>query len=381
MRVVIASRIYLPEPAAASLRLHSLCVALLNRGVEVAVLTTRPPADSASESIPAGEVRRAWVLRDRDGYVRGYAQYMSFDIPLFFRLLFVKRPDVVVVEPPPTTGSVVRVVCALRRIPYVYYAADVWSDAAVNATTSRLVIRVLRALELFAWRGARAVLSVSEAMTRRLAELGVVDTVQTVGNGVEPAHFTSDGAAVDLDAPYLVYTGTASEVHGAVIFAKAFARIHPQRPEAVLVFVGQGSDWSELEEIAATLPDGAIRLVPRVAPADVAAWLRGARGALASVRPGVGYGFAFPTKLYAAALCGTPAIFAGEGPASEFLTDTDAGIAVAYDEAQVATAMQQALDAAVDPERRRAIRDWAQRTAAGRSAAEGAAEAVMEVIA
>jgi glycosyltransferase involved in cell wall biosynthesis len=165
-----------------------------------------------------------------------------------------------------------------------------------------------------------------------------------------------------------VYTGTASEVHGAVIFAKAFARIHAQRPEATLVFVGQGSDWSQLEEIAATLPDGA-------------AWLRGARGALASVRPGAGYGFAFPTKLYAAALCGTPAIFAGEGPATQFLSGTDAGVAVAYDEAQVAIAMEQALDAAVDPERRRAIRDWAQRTAAGRSAAEGAADAVMEVVA
>ncbi|MDO5500237.1 MAG: hypothetical protein Q4F67_11230 [Propionibacteriaceae bacterium] len=35
-----------------------------------------------------------------------------------------------IVEPPPTTGLVVRVACALRRTPYVYYAADLWSVAA-----------------------------------------------------------------------------------------------------------------------------------------------------------------------------------------------------------------------------------------------------------
>ena len=70
------------------------------------------------------------VLRDEAGYVRGYAQYMSFDLPLALRLLAGRRPDLVVAEPPPTTGAVVRVIAALRGVPYAYYAADVWSDAS-----------------------------------------------------------------------------------------------------------------------------------------------------------------------------------------------------------------------------------------------------------
>src|SRR3546814_10831501 len=36
-------------------------------------------------------VRRARVLRDAAGYVRGYLQYMSFDIPLAVRLLLARR--------------------------------------------------------------------------------------------------------------------------------------------------------------------------------------------------------------------------------------------------------------------------------------------------
>ncbi len=340
------------------------------------VLTSRPPSGADVADVTGIDVRRAPVLRDRDGYVRGYLQYMSFDIPLAFRLLFVRRPDVVVVEPPPTTGTVVRVVCALRRIPYVYYAADVWTDAAANATSSGVVLRVLRALEGFAWRGARSVLSVSESMTGRLAQLGVADRVVTVGNGVDAAHFGSDGGKVDLGSPFLVYTGTASEVHGADIFARAFTRVHAEHPDARLVFVGQGSDWPLLERLAAALPAGALQLVPRVPPQEVAGWLRGARAALASVKPGTGYDFAFPTKLYAAALCGTPSVFAGEGPAASFLDGSPAGVAVAYDEVKVAAAMAAALDGDAPAERREAIRRWARSKASGEAVAQRAADVV-----
>jgi len=378
MRVVIASRIFLPEPAAASLRLGSLATALAARGAQVTVLTSCPPAGNPVDDPTGVDVRRARVLRDRDGYVRGYLQYMSFDVPLLFRLLFVRRPDVVVVEPPPTTGAVVRLVCALRRIAYVYYAADVWADAAANATSSGFVLRVVRVLERFAWRGARAVLSVSDAMTARLAELGISERVRTIGNGVDTARFGRDGAVVDLGAPYLVYTGTASEVHGADVFARAFAKVHARRPDAVLVYVGQGSDWAVLAELARTLPEGAIRLVPRVQPAAVAEWLRGARAALASVKPDTGYGFAFPTKLYAAALCGTPAIFAGAGPAAGFLAEGTAGVAVPYEEDAVAEAMLAALDAEPDPARRAAIETWARRAASGDVVAQRGADVVEE---
>ena len=144
MRVTLVSRIYRPEPAAASQFLGAVADALAEDGDDVTVLTARPPRRMAVPS-SRERVKTFPVLRDRDGYVRGYLPYLSFDVPLAFRLLFARRPDVVFVEPPPTTGAVVRAICALRRVPYVYDAADVWSDAANMATGSSLVITVLRA--------------------------------------------------------------------------------------------------------------------------------------------------------------------------------------------------------------------------------------------
>ncbi len=153
MRVIIASRIFDPEPSAATFRLRALAEAFTAAGHEVTVLTVRPPkrlAEDAKDSARSYDVRRAPVLRDRADYVRGYLPYISFDVPLFFRLLFGRNADLIVVEPPPTTGFFVRLAAALRRTPYAYYAADIWSDASKQTGAPRWVVRVVRNIELFA---------------------------------------------------------------------------------------------------------------------------------------------------------------------------------------------------------------------------------------
>src|SRR5688572_14823339 len=136
LTVILASRVYEPEGTAAAYRLGSLVQALERRGHTASVLTSRAP--NAMSSTHA--VRRWPVLRDASGSVRGYLPYLSFDIPLFFRLLFGPRADIVVVEPPPTTGVAARIACWLRRTPYVYFSADVLSAAVKGIGANRFVV-------------------------------------------------------------------------------------------------------------------------------------------------------------------------------------------------------------------------------------------------
>lgn len=349
MRVAIASRIFDPEPSAASFRLAALANAFSAAGHDTEVLTVKAPrglvaADSGAGS-PAAPYRvRRWpVLRDKHGYVRGYVQYMSFDIPLFFRVLLGRKRDLIVSEPPPTTGFFVRLAATLRRTPYVYYAADIWSDAASQTGAPAWMVRAVRGLEVFALRGATRVLSVSDGVTNRLAELGVTDRVVTIGNGVNLQAFPPTGDATDLGGPYFLYAGTASEVHGAGIFLDAFFEVFAQRPDVKLVFLGQGSDREDIEHRSRSLPPGTVRFLPRAEPEEVASWLRGAVASLASVRPGQGYDFAFPTKMYAAAAAGVPVVFTGPGPGADFIHECGAGFAADYDASAVADAMLAAL--------------------------------------
>lgn len=377
MRSLLATRIFAPEAAAGAFRLTALVRALAERGV-VDVVTVRA---SGTYRPPAGVRVSRWpVLRDASGYVRGYLPYLSFDVPLVLRLLLARRPDVVVVEPPPTTGLVVRVVAALRRIPYVWYAADIWSDATASTGAPVVVTRVVRAIERWVLRGAALVLSVSDGVTERVTDLGA-ERVVTVGNGVDTDVFSPDGE--ELAGPLtFVYAGTASEWQGADIFARAMPLVREQVPDARLVYLGQGSAWTAIGTIAARLPEGAVTMLGNVPPARSAAWLRGATAAVVSIVPGQGYDFAVPTKLFAALGTGTPVLYAGVGPVVDLVTGEDLGWAVPYDVDAVARAMVAALAAGADDgsgaRARRAT--WAREHRSLTAVADRAAEAIREVV-
>lgn len=371
-RVLLASRIFVPEAAAATFRLRALVTALAGRA-QVEVLTTDPPpalrapGHDPDHELPDHVLVRRWpALRDATGYVRGYLPYLSFDLPLALRLVLADRPDVVVVEPPPTTGAVVRATLALRglhggRIPYVYYAADVWSDATASMGAPGPVVAAMRWMERFALRGARDVVAVSDGVADRVRALaGDQAPVTVVPNGVDTDLFTPEGppSPEAPRTPYLIYAGTASEWQGAEIFAAAMPQVLAQVPGARLVFLGQGSSWPELERLRRELPAGAVELRPLAPPAQAAAWQRGAAAALVSVRPGIGYDFAYPTKVLAALACGTPVVHAGPGPAGEDLRRDDLGEAVAYDVDEVAAAMVRLLRGAVTDEGRDRRAGW-----------------------
>ena len=379
---VVVSRLFAPEPAAAAFRLEALVRALATSGHDVTVLTTKPrpgspPADDAALSRPGAEltetlppgrvrVRRARVLRDSSGYVRGYLQYLSFDAPAAWRLLWVRRPDVVVVEPPPTTGVIVRLVCGLRRVPYVYYAADIWSDATRSAGQPGLVSRILARLEGWAMRGARGVVAVSEGVADRVRELAQRDVaVEVVRNGIDtdvfrPVDDAPSSAPADAPGSYFLYAGTASEWQGSEVFVLALERVRESHPDVELVFLGSGSSWAGLRDLAERAAPGAVHLRAPVGPRTAAHWLRHAVGALVSIVPGVGYDFALPTKIFAAGASGVPVIFAGPAAtAHDVVIEGDLGLAVGHDPKAVAAAMVSLLDApeSLDPRLRAARAD------------------------
>lgn len=317
--------------------------------------------------------------RDAEGYIRGYLEYLSYDLPLALRLLLQRRPQVVVCEPPPTTGAVVRVICSIRRVPYVYYAGDIWSEALKLVRAPHGVMGIVSRLERWALQGAAGVLAVSPGVVQAVERLGVTSPVHLVGNGIDTDVFTPDGPAA-RHGTYFVYTGTASEVHGATIFLDAFERVLQEHPDCRLVYIGQGTDMAEIIERTRSLPPGSVQVLPRLTPAQTASWIRGARAALASVRPG-SYGFAFPSKAYAAAACGVPVIMAAHPDTRQPIVDGDLGWAVDFDLGAVTDAMMQALTSTDDDQTRARRRTWVQHTASLEEAAERSSRVILDAVA
>ena len=351
MLVTLATRTFTPEPTAAALRLGALARALAAGGDRVRVLTSRLAPSVARDAcrladggVEPGEgralleVRRVPVLRDRTGAVRGYVSYMSFDLPLLARLLTGPRPDVVVSEPPPTTGAVVRIACAARRVPYVYYCADIVSDAAALAGVPSIVVRTVAGLESFALRGARRVIAVSDGVARRARDLGARDVV-VVPNGVRVPDAVATGTPEGFPTcggPVFVYAGTVAQWLAPEVFVDAFERARARLGDARLVFVGQGSGWIELAERARGV--SSVEMVPAVSAEEADRWMARATASLASLRPG-GYDYAYPTKILASLAQGTPVIYAGPGQAARDVREGGLGVACTLDPSQVAEAM------------------------------------------
>lgn len=343
LRALIASRLFPPEVSAGAFRLGALARALTRRGAEVTVLTSKPPHHAPPIADEAGtRVRRFPVLRDRGGNVRGYVQYMSFDVPLLFRLIW-RRFDIAVAESPPTTGLVVVLAGLLRRRPVVYYAADVWTDGVISMGAPRIVVAVMRLLERTTLARSAAIISVSDEVTERLLALGADrDRITTVGNGIDTELFTPK-AKPAADDRYFVYTGTMSEWQQPEVFVRAFAQIADGDPELRLRFFGQGSVQEDLRRIAEELVPGRVEFGGVVSPTESAAWIRGAVASLVSIVPGIGYDFAKPTKTYAAAAVGTPVLFAGPAAGAELVRSAALGRAVDFTPEAVADGMRELL--------------------------------------
>lgn len=348
-KVQIVSRIFSPEPAAASFRLSALRDGLARAGARVRVLTADVP--DGSDDDPS--ITRVRVIRDENGYVRGYIPYLSFDLQAFARMIIEPAPDIFVVEPPPTTGFFARIAATIRRRPYVWYAADIWSDAAASTGASSAVVTVLRWVESFVIRGAAGVIAVSDDVADRVRALGGRQ-VEVAFNGVNTDLFntqvnelTSEELAKHgVGKPFFVYAGNASEWHGAEIFAQGFERFWPSNVETQLVFIGRVA-VPEIAQIAQRLSRQArargidrdpIVILDNLSPELAARWQRSAVSALASVKPGAGYDFAYATKVLSALACGTPVVYSGVGLARSDIADNDLGLAVRFTPEAVADA-------------------------------------------
>ncbi len=361
MRVVFATRIFGPEVSGASGILRTWAEEFRDRGFDVTILTTKPPDGAVIDDPPGIDIRRASVKRDRQQYVRGYLSYMSFDLPLAFRLLFARKADLYIVEPPPTTVAVVRVIAALRRTPYAVRAADYWTEAAELVVGSSVIIGILRRVEAWGLQGAKVLFAAHEPLIARFREVGITRRAIPIGFGADTKDFRYDGQEPPTP-PVFVYAGTYAEWHGAAIFIEALADVVKHHPGTRLVYYGNGEGRDEMRAVARDLGVAdLVELNGPIPPAALSSILASATASVASLAPVAPNEYAVATKAYSSLASGCPVIFAGVGPTAELLDDSShphAGVAVGYDVEATATAMNLAATSPLDPAGRAELAAW-----------------------
>lgn len=140
------------------------------------------------------EVRRVKTyITANEGFIKRILDFISFMLTSFVAGLFVKKPDVIVgTSPQFFTAVSAWALSAVRFKPFIFELRDIWpaSITAVGAMKDSFAIKMLERLEVFLYKRADSIISVTNAFKRELIERGVDgEKIDVVLNGVDLAKY------------------------------------------------------------------------------------------------------------------------------------------------------------------------------------------------
>ena len=358
LAVALVARHYWPRPGAATVRLQALVRELRGRGHDVTVYTARSDACLEPVTGPVGEKVVPLPGDKATGVGLGRLLGLGRFALASRRRLRGLRPDVVVSDPPPTSG----LAALTTGAPMVYYTADSWAQMLSEGESrfGLLIARGVKVLESRAFRRSSLVVAVRPNLGA-LAQAAGAPNVSVEPYGTDLHVFTPQGDRWDDpwggDLPYFLYAGNYGVVQGAPVFIEAAERLWADGLRFGVVFMGYGSDQPAVDAAAARNPEH-FRAYDAQPPETAAAAFRGAVAALSSNIPRPVTAETRLAKALAAAACGCPQVYAGSGLFAQEMSAGDLGPAVPWDKDAVAEAMREVLRRAEeDPEDQRRHRE------------------------
>lgn len=276
MKILFITDNFPPEVNAPASRTYEHAKRWVSGGADVTVITCAP-------NFPQGEVhdgyRNAWrtvedvdgirvvrvksYITSNEGFAKRILDYASFMCSAFLFGVFEKRPDVVVGTSPQFFAVVAAWLLSLAKWrPFVFELRDLWpaSIVTVGAMKKGIVIRFLEMLEMFLYRRAAAIVSVTESFKKDLESRGIDGRkIHVIRNGVDLTRFQprprSDAMASTLglaDKFVVAYLGTHGMAHALENILSAAAQLADE-PDICFLLVGYGAQKQRLVERAREL--------------------------------------------------------------------------------------------------------------------------------
>ena len=279
MHILFLTDNFPPEVNAPASRTHEHGRQWVAAGEQVTVITCAPNFPTGrvfagyrnrlwqQELIDGMRVIRVWsYISANEGFARRVLDYVSYMLMAFVAALFVGRVDVVVATSPQFFTAVGGwAVAALKRVPFVFELRDLWPESikAVGAMKESAVIRALEWLELFLYRRAALIVSVTHSFRETLVRRGIEGgKIEVITNGVDIARFSPRPKDAALEAELGLqgtfvagYIGTHGMAHALETLLVAMQRLREpaQGRHIRLVLLGDGARKAALREEATRL--------------------------------------------------------------------------------------------------------------------------------
>ncbi|UXI66381.1 glycosyltransferase family 4 protein [Tahibacter amnicola] len=377
MRILFLSDNFPPESNAPATRVYEHAVRWVRDGHHVTVITGAP-------NFPEGKVYPGYVNRWRqvetrdgirvvrvktfitanEGLIKRSLDYLSFMVTGFIGGLREPRPDVVVATSPQFFCAMAGWALSVARWrPFVFELRDLWpaSIVAVGAMAKSPVIRWLECIELFLYRRARRIVTVTHSFRADLVARGIPgDKIRVVLNGVDQEAYRPAPRDAELASRYgfngcfvVGYMGTHGMAHGLDRVLEAASALK-HRDDIRFFFAGAGAERDRVAHQVEALQLTNVTMIPRQPKSAMPALWSLCDLALIPLRDSPVFATVIPSKLFEAMGMGVPVLMSlPEGEATAIVRSAGCGVCVPPgDASRMAEAIEQLAD---DPARHRTM--------------------------
>ncbi len=292
------------------------------------------------ESMDGVEVVRVWsYITANEGFVRRSLDYASFMASAILASPFVRGVDIVVATSPQffTACAGWAVSRAIGR-PFVFELRDLWPESirAVGALKNQVMLDALERLELFLYRSAAAVVSVTHSFRENLIARGIDGgKITVVTNGADLARYSPRPkdeallAELGLTGRFTVgYVGTHGMAHALETVLDAAQRLELRcgPPKVQFLLLGDGAAKSALKARAQELDLGTVTFVDSVPKDQVTRYWSVIDASLIHLKNTDLFTTVIPSKIFESMAMGIPILHGVAGEFAEIVLRAGAGL-------------------------------------------------------
>jgi len=353
MHILFLTDNFPPEGNAPATRTFEHTREWIKKGHKVTVITCAP-------NFPEGKVfdgyKNKWLTKERiegidvwrvktyitanEGFLKRTLDFVSFMLSSFMFGLFSNKVDVVVgTSPQFFTVISAWALAKLKRVPFVFELRDIWpaSITAVGAMKKSKIISVLEKIEMFLYRQADSIISVTHSFKKELIERGVDgNKIDVVLNGVDLSKYQPAEQKIPefakqfgLEGKFIAgYIGTHGLAHALDKIVDA-AGLLEDDDDIRIVFAGGGADRSRIEQLVRERGSKNIVMIPRQPKEKMPELWSLCDVSLVSLKNTPLFRTVIPSKIFESMAMGIPMIIAvPNGEATKIISDTNSGLVV-----------------------------------------------------
>lgn len=352
MHILFLTDNFPPEVNAPASRTHEHCAQWVAAGEQVTVVTCAPNFPKGrvfdgyrnrlwqQEVLDGIRIIRVWsYISANEGFAKRVLDYMSYMLMAFLASLFVRRVDVVVGTSPQFFTAVAGwAVGAVKRIPFVFELRDLWPESikAVGAMQQSSTIALLERLELFLYRRAARIVSVTHAFRDTLTRRGISgDKIDVITNGVDIARFaprpkdTALERELGFEGCFVAgYIGTHGMAHALETLLQAAQQLQgrPDGASVRLLLLGDGARKAELQAQAARMGLRNVVFVDTVPKEQVARYWSLLDVSVIHLRKTELFTTVIPSKLFECMGMGIPVLHGVAGESADIVRREGVGL-------------------------------------------------------